>query len=779
MTDNLEEQFLKQFNSLNPGEFQTVSCSCLLSQVNNKADNPVSQQTIDACARPVPYYQSSKPSRPLPPLPRGNELTLRSVREFLAARQKNNLPKCLLSKANALLYMSLVSLVFEEWVSSDPREDIIKVVVSKVIQRRSSLPTLSMNNIIPWLCKQLDTTWLIAALALGDEIGMKPENCFNRFVPNEGGSPAKEVTCQGVLPKVLEADDTVFTQKQSYPIRSVAGKVLQRVYSYASKAGYVTVYADARDQLGQNQLTAIMPAADLINAKPTATIHLCLCPDVLWAYLALARDGKLAEREGVVVTGCFGGLDDFDAIVLKPLAYHEVVLVCSRDRDEWGKIDKLAKRCLDNGASSVSIFSVPFKTEQKQSSTENSDREEIDLLRIECVSALARRINEKSVPYERKEISLQQKTIQDGRSAIEDMVRPRSFDEMASSACINISSDKLTIKDFFTSNYRTMVYGDSNVGKSFFMQQLALSCATGAPAFFLSASAPAKVMYIDGEMDKSFKIRMNQLLNGKESTMLNENLKVIQARGLSLSNTEVREAVLNELRKFNPDLVITDNIFSFLPEAVKGNTESMLDFVRAIEKIRAAAAFVHHTGKDGKSFKGAVELAALCQNVIHLKGKEQIKEAFLKEECQIPLPLAAAIDDKQNGTVISVEVEKCKASPELEGKPQFYRLPMGGIWTPITIGDEKEAAPTASEVNQVAEETEDTSCTQHTESPELTEEEQEIIKYVKEKGRITNGDVRKLFGCEHSKASNLLTGLHKKGILVRRPKGRETYYNLA
>lgn len=62
---------------------------------------------------------------------------------------------------------------------------------------------------------------------------------------------------------------------------------------------------------------------------------------------------------------------------------------------------------------------------------------------------------------------------------------------------------------------------------------------------------------------------------------------------------------------------------------------------------------LHHAGKADENFKGPVDLVSLCQNVIHLEGRNQLvgDDGLLSE-------LTGALGE--DGPVVRMTIEKCK-----------------------------------------------------------------------------------------------------------------------
>ncbi len=62
---------------------------------------------------------------------------------------------------------------------------------------------------------------------------------------------------------------------------------------------------------------------------------------------------------------------------------------------------------------------------------------------------------------------------------------------------------------------------------------------------------------------------------------------------------------------------------------------------------------------------------------------------------------------------------------------------------------------------------------------ESMEKEALILKFLKEKGRVTNNNVEKLFGCSDASAERYLDRLESQGKIIQHGKtGRSVYYTI-
>ncbi len=63
--------------------------------------------------------------------------------------------------------------------------------------------------------------------------------------------------------------------------------------------------------------------------------------------------------------------------------------------------------------------------------------------------------------------------------------------------------------------------------------------------------------------------------------------------------------------------------------------------------------------------------------------------------------------------------------------------------------------------------------------PDLTEDEQKILAFIKNRGRVKNDDVEELLGVSDTTATRYLQALVGKGVIAQKGEGKGTYYERA
>lgn len=321
--------------------------------------NVVSEKTFDTESAEVSTGKLLLTTIPYANAPTPEERARELVEAMKEKLTKYKTPKCLMHFDAACIYESIIVNSFFDICQECERWAILAGICAFNEMQGSfiNVPKASPTTLIPWASRSLNIGRLKTSLVLGDLMHLKPESCFERFCPTFDYKSIKIQRGIFQLPKNLVTDGYLSVLSQAYPIKSLDGRILQMACRYSAGDTHVTVYADSSMRFGAVELPALLPAADLIEANPHAEVHFCPCNDILWRYITLARESKLAERAGVVVTGNFGPPNELTAMDLSSLQFHPVVIVCPKDRPEYRDLENFANRCVTAGAASVRIFS--------------------------------------------------------------------------------------------------------------------------------------------------------------------------------------------------------------------------------------------------------------------------------------------------------------------------------------------------------------------------------------------------------------------------------------
>ncbi|MGE4297915.1 MAG: AAA family ATPase [Desulfovibrionaceae bacterium] len=616
---------------------------------------------------------------------------------------RSGLPEVLKQGCQALFFIALVEDEFAFRATPEMRAQIIAALggLGSEGAREWSLYMQSDVGIIHWASRKLNRTPTVVAMVLGHLLGLRPEYCFTSFPPatdienrSQTGRQVREL-----IPDQLGCLGRKFELKAVDRQKDISGIVEQAVCLYGSGKEEIFVIA-TRFLIEQGGLTLKIGAEpanswlfsrDLIALHPSADLFICLDNHHALHFRRIAREGRVLDRTGVIVSGFFGCDDALKSLVLSDVAGHRVILLSSPGQSGWESIPKLAKGCIDNGAASVEVYPWPLIIDDRplESSLDQDGAkalwaEAVDIRAVELPSRLVANIKAKAMPFDTlkewtKIVGLEAADAPDKKDT-KNGLRFVSLSEIPDKSPLAVGPSVYT-SGMFNSSYTTLIWGPSNAGKSWVAVEIAVALATGTSCFFLAASAPIKVGYLDGEMGGAdFKIRCVQLMQGRAARrdFLDENLNVVPTKGgLNILDAQDQKAILSGLVENRIKLFVIDNILSLAPAASKSNATPLFDFINLVERQGIAVLMAHHAGKSAKDFKGPVDLVSLSQNVLHLEGRDQIAEHTHEEDAPSEVLTAALADD---GPVVRIIVDKCKVAPHLERKKYIYRLPVGESW---------------------------------------------------------------------------------------------------
>ena len=161
-----------------------------------------------------------------------------------------------------------------------------------------------------------------------------------------------------------------------------------------------------------------------------------------------------------------------------------------------------------------------------------------------------------------------------------------------------------------------MVSGSSKSGKSFLLIELALAVASGG-TWLGRQCTQGEVLYLNLEInDAVFSHRLENARDAMGITMeeVQENLFLLNLRGVGADMDKAREAVIHYSRQHNFSLIILDPLYKLLGgrnENDAGDVGSLFDqFDQIAEASGAAVCFVHHHSKGGQATKSSMDRAS-------------------------------------------------------------------------------------------------------------------------------------------------------------------------
>ena len=178
-----------------------------------------------------------------------------------------------------------------------------------------------------------------------------------------------------------------------------------------------------------------------------------------------------------------------------------------------------------------------------------------------------------------------------------------------------------------------MVWAASGCGKTMLTLTMALVVAGGGEFLGWRSERPRRVLVVDGEMHtEDLKHRLEHLMpavEGIDPAAAAENLKLMprQWQGAEvtfpdIATPEGQDVVLGAIREHGAELVILDN-FSTLAEVADENEAAamspVLTFLLRLKQEGVAAILVHHSGKNGGTYRGSSKLATTFEVILGLK----------------------------------------------------------------------------------------------------------------------------------------------------------------
>lgn len=785
----------------------------------SEGEEPINKMTLDTTAKVAPSAHRpmkahlgvlDKPRRlGLAPAqrPQSNLLTPRytsqseiaseKVAESLQQLGNSSVPVCMRGNQQADFYISLVCHEFfsqNNWVKSK----IIRAVGGSDTEVKFWEAHSCFDDFLSWLMKKLNRGPVISALVLGKLMCLKPEYCFNAFSEDapQKVSHTLGTSVEDATPKSIVVNGINFKRLHMDIQRDIDGSITQAVCHYSDGKNDIFALAvrvpgeQGKDYLkiGMKTAAAHLLSRDMIVFNPKAPVLICMDIKVAIFFREATREGHVFKRTGVIVSGFAGGGETQKGLLLSDVAGHPVTIVSAPGQEGWDGVDLLAKRCLESGSADVSVYPwpivqgdapdiSPYKPEMQDVLLAKT----IDLATLELPSQLVAHIRSEAIPFEDMASWKKSVLLLEAATVRTECEQPRQVEieivpfGLLPEAASREDNAPVAVRQMFTPQHTSLFWGASNAGKSWMGIELTIALATGTAYFFFAASAPCKVCYLDGEVGSDFKARGNQLLQDRKEclSLLEANLLVFSVKGgLNILNGETQQVLIDKLQEAGVEYIVVDNLLSLAPSASKSNSTPLFDFIHRVEKLGIGVIVLHHAGKTGKDFKGPVDLASLCQNVIHLEGRDQLEGEMTKghegDEWLSP-ELAGAFEE--DGPVVRMTIEKCKVAPEIERRKMVYKLPVGGVWE-FVEGDMSTPTPKSSD-SPIAGGTPEILPV---DSTPLPPDAQKLFNAMKKGQSYNRSGLEEITGFTTKKTLNVLKFLFEINLISQRGEGKSTYY---
>jgi len=183
-----------------------------------------------------------------------------------------------------------------------------------------------------------------------------------------------------------------------------------------------------------------------------------------------------------------------------------------------------------------------------------------------------------------------------------------------------------------------MIHAPTGLGKSWLALSIAVAVAGGGTIHSWKSDHPARVLYLDGEMDAAdLKTRLGSLvqkIDGVDRAALGRNFLLMSRHDQphdapefpDLGEEEGQTALLHRVWKAHPELVVIDNVSTLVTladENAGDSWNSFLGLLQDLQRAGTAVVVVHHSRKSiavGQSggYRGSSKLAVLFDNIIAL-----------------------------------------------------------------------------------------------------------------------------------------------------------------
>ncbi|SDK62262.1 AAA family ATPase [Paracoccus chinensis] len=202
------------------------------------------------------------------------------------------------------------------------------------------------------------------------------------------------------------------------------------------------------------------------------------------------------------------------------------------------------------------------------------------------------------------------------------------------------------VKGWLDRGAMSVVYGESNVGKTFFALDLAAHVAAGLDWHGHRVPSGEKwagpVLYIASEGGTGIRNRMEAMR--RENPDLDGDKLILLPAGLDLCTSDdsqwLVETILTKLPQ-RPSLIVVDTLARAMGNGDENTAQDMGQFVRSIDHLRAETGahvmVIHHSGKDAsKGARGSGSLRAAADTEIELTRSDDTIMAEQRKQRDMP-----------------------------------------------------------------------------------------------------------------------------------------------
>lgn len=736
------------------------------------------------------------------------------AKEVLSAMAKidgSGLPSDMCSPDKASIFRTLIEFEFSI-LSEGEKMEVVRMLgydVTNTWPRSGNWNVVNgqkFESIIKLACMLIIRGRNEAAVVIGNLLGLKPEYCFRTF-PQKDDIPSvlpfRNPQVEDLIPKQLVVLDRTYELTLVHYLRDFRGIKESAVCVYVDSANpqnrfslpATRIEKDGKLTLriGRVPVPARLFARDQMAQVEGATVLFCQDTRIAMELSRIADEARLLENYGIIISGCYGGAPAFAVLKFNDFAGQNVVLLLESTREALIDAPKWAERCEKAGATSVRIYPWPLipcggLVGEDLDGVESSGQDQWkDMLLMQAEhlddialpSKFARAICNRALSlsdYKRFIIDigvvtapLESSKESTGRSEAEEV----SFISLGEISEENSEDDgPLTLEQLINPENSSVTWGATGTSKSWVADEFAIGIATGTEAFGIPAHRARVVCIMDGEISpQKRKQHIMQLLQRRLGlvALADKNIHIRRPMsGFRRFDEAYADILIPKLKLLSAELFIIDNLQALDPKAGKYSSDNLNQFIQKLEFNGIAVFIVHHSDKDGTTYKGPTDLTDLAQNVFRVDGRKQLrlledKSERVKEAC------------KEGGPVIRLTVEKTKICG-LDDCSVIYHLPMYGAWEWIE-GELSSAFRTLPESNSgesTADET-DSPLVDDVKVIDLSPDEEKVRVALKGR-KCMRAELETVTGFKTDKLGGILRGLVARGFVTKAGVGKATYY---
>jgi hypothetical protein len=253
-----------------------------------------------------------------------------------------------------------------------------------------------------------------------------------------------------------------------------------------------------------------------------------------------------------------------------------------------------------------------------------------------------------------------------------------------------VSFDDYTVRPKITWHYRDLLpsagilltFGAPKSGKTHIVVDMTMHAAHGMHWHGHALSRPLKVAYLAGEGHTGLRVRLHAWRR-LHATEMKGDMRVMPE---ALSLAARLDDVLELLRPYGPDLIVTDTLNAYFGGLDENSTQDMTAFVAAVRRLRdeleASIVVIHHTGlADATRERGSSVLRGAADVIAQVARDEggsgnigfQVIEARDMEPWDEPISLhlaAAGTDwaDEEGIAITTCLVQRADEPVKLPGR---------------------------------------------------------------------------------------------------------------